>query len=86
MQEAALLIEYLHHLLILLYFGHQTTWYLQEQTILLFDLYIVFIFVLYYTYLFNTIAFLSIFNYLRKFDGRVLYPHSLSYGFYDMFG
>ena len=24
----------------------------------------------------NTIVILSIFNYLRKFDGRVLYPHS----------
>ena len=31
----------------------------------------------------NTIVILSIFNYLRKFDGRVLYPHSWSKGFYD---
>ena len=34
------------------------------------------IFVLYYIFAINTIIVLSIFNYLRKFDGRVLYPHS----------
>ena len=40
------------------------------------DLYVVFIFVLYYIFAINTIIVLSIFNYLRKFDGRVLYPRS----------
>ena len=34
------------------------------------------IFVLYDILLVNTTVILSIFNYLRKFDGRVLYPHS----------
>jgi len=42
-----------------------------------------FIFILYYGSLVNTITILSIFNYLHKFDGRVLYPHSRSKGFYD---
>ena len=42
-----------------------------------------FIFVLYDVLLINTTVILSIFNYLRKFDGRVLYPHSWSKGFYD---
>ena len=37
----------------------------------------------YYGLLVNTIAILSIFNYLHKFDGLVLYPHSGSKGFYD---
>ena len=50
---------------------------------MLFDLYVVFIFILYYGLLVNTITILSIFNYLHKFDGRVLYPHSRSKGFYD---
>ena len=40
-------------------------------------------FVLYNVLSINTIVILSIFNYLRKFDGRVLYPHSWSKGFYD---
>ena len=40
-------------------------------------------FVLYNILSINTIVILSIFNYLRKFDGRVLYPHSWSKGFYD---
>ncbi len=34
--------------------GHQTTWYLQEYTTLLFDLNLVFIFVLYYAFSYNT--------------------------------
>ena len=50
---------------------------------MLFDLYVVFIFILYYSLLVNTITILSIFNYLHKFDGRVLYPHSGSKGVYD---
>ena len=50
---------------------------------MLFDLYVVFIFVLYYGLSVNTITILSIFNYLHKFDGRVLYPHSGNKGFYD---
>ena len=40
------------------------------------DLYVVFIFVLYYIFAINTIIVLSIFNYLRKFNGRVLYLRS----------
>ena len=50
---------------------------------MLFDLYVVFIFVLYYGLLVNTITILSIFNYLHKFDERVLYPYSWSKGFYN---
>ena len=50
---------------------------------MLFDSYVMFIFILYYGSLVNTITILSIFNYLHKFDGRVLYPHSWRKGFYD---
>ena len=38
---------------------------------------------LYYIFVINTIIVLSIFNYLRKFDGRVLHPRSQSKGFFD---
>jgi len=48
---------------------------------LLFDLYVVFIFILYYGLLVNTITTLSIFNYLHKFDGRVVKPIAEAMGF-----
>ena len=54
---------------------------------MLFDLYVVFIFVLYYGSLVNTITILSIFNYLHKFDGRVLksYIHLQQFLYFSIY-